>query len=293
MNEILQETYMNPLTDFGFKKLFATESNKELLIDFLNEIIKEEGCITDIVYQPTLQLGETQKDRKAVFDIYCKNEKGEFFIVEMQKAKQTHFVDRSLFYATFPIQKQAPRGPWKFELKAVYMVAILDFPLFKDPGDEDYYIERIYLARERTKARYSKKMNFIFVELPKFKKPIEELKTNADRWLFCLKNLARLNSRPLEVQGKIFERLFKLAEIKKLTNTEMEQYQKSVSDYADVRDCMDCAREEGREEGFEKGIEKGIEKGKFEIAKNLLELHIPINDIVKATGFTPEQILAL
>jgi predicted transposase/invertase (TIGR01784 family) len=128
-------------------------------------------------------------------------------------------------------------------------------------------------------------LNFIFVELPKFKKAIEELETNTDRWLFCLKNLARLNSRPAEVQGKIFERLFKLAEIKKLTHTEMEQYQKSISDYADVRDCMDCAREEGREEG--------IKKEKNEIAKNLLDLHIPINNIVKATGLTPEQILAL
>jgi predicted transposase/invertase (TIGR01784 family) len=99
------------------------------------------------------------------------------------------------------------------------------------------------------------------------------------------------------VQGKIFERLFKLAEIKKLTHTEMEQYQKSISDYADVRDCMDCARKEGREEGMEKGREEGIEKGgiakSFEIAKNLLDLHLPVKDIAKATGLTPEQIFTL
>jgi predicted transposase/invertase (TIGR01784 family) len=99
------------------------------------------------------------------------------------------------------------------------------------------------------------------------------------------------------VQGRVFERLFKAAEIKKLTNTEMEQYHKSISDYADVRDCMDCAREEGREEGLEKGIEKGRkegrEEGKFEIAKNLLDFHIPVNDIVKLTGLSPEQILSL
>jgi predicted transposase/invertase (TIGR01784 family) len=133
--------------------------------------------------------------------------------------------------------------------------------------------------------------------LPKFKKTVEELETNADRWLFCLKNLSLLNSRPVEVQGKIFERLFKVAEIKKLTNTEMEQYHKSITDYADIRDCMDCARGEGREEGRKEGFEKGIEKGgiskSFEIAKNLLDFHIPVNDIVKLTGLTPEQILTL
>jgi predicted transposase/invertase (TIGR01784 family) len=285
MNEILQETYMNPLTDFGFKKLFSTESNKELLIDFLNEIIKEEGCITNIEYQPTEQLGNTDEDRKAIFDIFCKNEKGEFFIVEMQKAKQPHFVDRSLFYATFPIQKQAPKGSSKFELKAVYTVSLLDFKLFEEPCDEDYFIERIYLTRERTKVRYSKKLNFIFVELPKFNKTIEELETNTDRWLYCLRNLSRLDSRPVEVQGKIFERLFKAAEIKKLTHTEMENYHKSVMEYSDVRDCMDCAREEGREEG--------ISFRNLEIAQKCLLEGMSVELIAKLTGLAPKQIMQI
>jgi predicted transposase/invertase (TIGR01784 family) len=285
MTKNLTSTYINPLTDFGFKKLFSTESNKELLIDFLNEILKEEGCITDIEYQPTLQLGNTEADRKAIFDISCKNEKGEYFIVEMQKARQPYFVDRSLFYSTYLIRNQAPQGAWNFELKAVYMVGILDFTLFEDEDDEDYFIEMIYLARERTKARYSKKLNFIFVELPKFKKTIEELETNVDRWLYCLKNLAVLDSRPVEVQGRIFERLFKTAEIKKLTHIEMEKYHKSVLEYSDVRDAVDYA--------MERGMQKGIEKGIEGVTKNLLNLHFPINDIVKITGLTPEQILAL
>ncbi|GHT48939.1 hypothetical protein FACS189440_13680 [Bacteroidia bacterium] len=285
MNKNLTSTYINPLTDFGFKKLFATESNKALLIDFLNEIIKEEGCITDIKYQPTLQLGSTEADRKAIFDIFCKNENGEFFIVEMQKARQPYFVDRSLFYSTFPIQSQAPQGSWNFELKAVYTVALLDFKLFEDIADEDYFIEKIYLARERTKARYSKKLNFIFVELPKFKKNIEELKTNADRWLYCFKHLGQLEGQPEELSGGVFETLFKEAEIKKLTHIEMEQYHKSVLEYSDVRDAVDYAMERGRNEG--------INLRNFEIAKNLLDLHLPINDIVKTTGLTPEQILAL
>jgi predicted transposase/invertase (TIGR01784 family) len=265
--------------------LFATESNKDLLIDFLNEIIKEEGCITDIEYKQTEQLGNTEDDRKAVFDIFCTNEKGENFIVEIQKARQVHFVDRSLFYATFPIQSQAPQGEWNFELKAVYLVGILDFTLFEDKADETHFIEKIYLTRDRTKERYSKKLNFIFIELPKFKKTVEELENNADRWLFCLSNLSKLNSRPVEVQGRIFERLFKLAEIKKLTDTEMETYNKSITEYSDVRNCMEYAMERGREEG-------AISKS-FEITKKLLDLHLPINDIVKATGLTPEQIIAL
>jgi predicted transposase/invertase (TIGR01784 family) len=152
-------------------------------------------------------------------------------------------------------------------------------------------------------------LNFLFVELPKFRKTIEELKTNADRWWFCLRNLANLNNQPTAVQGKIFERLFKAAEIKQLTNKEMETYSKSVLEYADVRSAVDFAFDNGIEKGFGQGMEKGIKQGIKQgielgiergilsrnraIAQNLLNLHIPILDIAKATGLTPEQILEL
>jgi len=116
--------YLNPLTDFGFHKIFGSESNKDLLIDFLNHVIHGEGLIKDIRYLPTEQWGYYEKDRKAVFDILCITENDEYFIVEMQKAKQEFFRDRSLFYASMPIQRQAPKGKWNFELKAVYLVAI-------------------------------------------------------------------------------------------------------------------------------------------------------------------------
>ncbi len=202
MNIIMNEKYLNPLTDFGFKKLFFNELNKELLIDFLNEIILEQGKITDLQYLSTEQLGDEEINRKAVFDIYCKNEKGEYFIVELQKAKQPYFKDRSLFYATFPIQHQAPKGVWNFQLKAVYLVAILDFIVFDEfESDQDRIIEQVRLFRETTKTVYSRKLNFIFVELPKFRKQVQELSINVDRWLFSLKNLSKLGSRPLEVQG--------------------------------------------------------------------------------------------
>lgn len=98
-----QEKYINPFTDFGFKRLFGEEPNKDLLLDFLNELLKEsEGRIVDLNYMKTEHLGSTQIDRKAIFDIYCENEKGEKFIVELQKAKQKFFKDRSVFYSTFP-----------------------------------------------------------------------------------------------------------------------------------------------------------------------------------------------
>jgi predicted transposase/invertase (TIGR01784 family) len=278
-----ESRYLNPLTDFGFHKLFGTESCKELLIDFLNEIIKAEGLIMDIQYLPPEQWGYFDSDRKAIFDIFCTNERGEYFIVEMQKARQKHFSDRSIFYASLPIRKQAPRGVWDFDLKAVYLVAILDFVLFDEfEEDREQVIEYVNLVRERTKTRYSKKLNFVFIELPKFRKVAEELVTNVDKWLFILKNLAQLKDRPTLVQGKIFDKLFQLAEIKQLTRKDMREYNKSILKYHDVRDAVDFAREQG--------IEKGIEKEKISVIHKCLKKKMSIEDIVDMTGLSEKQI---
>ena len=295
-----ESRYLNPLTDFGFHKLFGREDCKELLIHFLNEIIREEGLITDIQHLPPEQWGDTETNRKAIFDIFCTTEKGEYFVVEMQNAKQPYFRDRSLFYASLPIHKQAPRGPWNFRLKTVYLVAVLDFILFNEvEGDKNQVIEHVHLVRERTQTIYSKKLNFVFIELPKFRKTAEELATNTDKWLFSLKNLSKLKDRPAAVQGKIFEELFRMAERKQLTKEEMEEYKKSILEYQDVRDAVDYAREEGfeegiekgREEGREEGIEEGIEAEKIAIIHKCLQMDLPIENIVFLTEFSEEQII--
>ena len=103
----LQEKYVNPLTDFGFKRLFGTEPNKILLIDFLNQLLPAKHQIQELNYARNEQLGPSDLDRKAIFDLYCIGASGERFIVEIQKAKQNYFKDRSVYYASFPIQEQA------------------------------------------------------------------------------------------------------------------------------------------------------------------------------------------
>ncbi len=118
-----KEKYINPFTDYGFKRLFGEDPNKDLLLDFLNELLREEeGKIMELSYLPTESLPISVGERKAVFDIYCTNEKEEKFIVEMQKAEQKFFKDRTVFYSTFPIQQQARNKGrnWNFELKNVY-----------------------------------------------------------------------------------------------------------------------------------------------------------------------------
>ena len=121
--------FINPFTDFGFKKIFGEEPNKDLLIDFLNELLREhDASIKDLTYKKTEHLGKSDMDRNVVFDLFCENERGEKFIVEMQKAKQSFFKDRMLFYSTFPIQDQGiKKQNWNYNLKAVFAIGILDF----------------------------------------------------------------------------------------------------------------------------------------------------------------------
>ena len=105
----MKAKYVNPFTDFGFKKIFAEEASKPLLIDFLNALLPQTDKIVDLTFKNNEQLGLTDLDRKAIYDIYCENEKGEKFIVELQKAKQNYFKERTIYYSTFPIREQEKR----------------------------------------------------------------------------------------------------------------------------------------------------------------------------------------
>ncbi|MDR0814661.1 MAG: Rpn family recombination-promoting nuclease/putative transposase [Bacteroidales bacterium] len=241
--------YMNLLTDFGFKKIF---SDTELLIDFLRSLTGVR--IKEVHYQPTEHLGDFETERKAVFDLLCTNEEGEYFLVEMQKAPQDYFADRALFYTSYMIRNQAPKtGFWNFELKAVYFVGILDFALRETALDKEV-IEKASLINERTHKPFSDKLKFVYIQLPHFTKEIKDLETNADSWLYCLKNMDKFNSKPPEVQGRIFERLFNISRKDKLTQKDMETYNKSILEYNDVRNVADYAKRIGREDGIQEAL---------------------------------------
>ncbi len=286
-----EEKYVNPFTDFGFKKLFGEEPNKDLLLDFLNELLKEEqGRITSLTYLKNEHLGDSEADRKAIFDLYCENERGEKFIVELQKTKQNFFRDRMVYYATFPIQEQAKRANWNYDLKAVYTIGILDFVFDEDKDQPDKFRYDIKLQDIDTNKTFYDKLTFIYLEMPKFKKSIQQLESRFDKWMYVIRNLNRLDRIPEPLREKIFERLFEAAEIAKFNPQQVRSYHDSLKYYRDLKNSIDTARDEGREEGIEEGIETGEKKKAIEIAKNLLEINIPISDIAKTTGLSVHEI---
>jgi predicted transposase/invertase (TIGR01784 family) len=197
--------YINPFTDFGFKKLFGEEPNKELLLDFLNELLKDEqGPIKELTYLKNENLGASEVDRKAVFDLYCTNEKGEKFIVELQKTEQKYFKDRTVYYSTFPITEQAKKGDWDYQLKAVYMIAILDFVFDQDESEPDKYRYDVKLTDIDTCKVFYNKLKFIYLEMPKFTKHIEELSSHFEKWMYVLRHLSTLERIPEALQEKSF-----------------------------------------------------------------------------------------
>ena len=278
----MKERYINPFTDFGFKKLFGEEPNKDLLLDFLNSILeKQEGAIVDLTYLKNEHLGRSQLDRKAIFDLYCENDRGEKFIVEMQKSKQKFFKDRSIYYSTFPIQEQAKKSEWNYRLKSIYTIGILDFE-FDDElntnSNPDKYRSDVQLLDIDTHEVFYNKLTFIYFEMPKFTKKVNELDTKFDKWLYVLKNLSKLDRLPERLQENIFKKVFNIAEISKFSEKEYVSYQDSLKYYRDLKNSLDTA--------FDEGIKEGVEKVALTLIKNGSD-----NDFISnSTGLTLDQI---
>ena len=290
--------YINPYTDFGFKKLFGTPLNKDLLISFLNSLFEGKEVVRDLTYLNGENLGNGYGDRRAIFDVYCENEQGETFIVEMQKAEQQFFKDRSVFYSTFPIQNQGKKGIWNFKLKGVYTIGILDFVFPNHEYPQDSLRHEVKLVDVDDKHVFYDKLTFLYLEMPKFNKKEEELKTMFDKWLFVLHNLSRLMKRPAALQERIFTRLFEQAEIARYTPEERQDYEDSLKVYRDMKNVLDTAElrglEKGRKEGRREGRKEGIEQGTFEErrknAKAMKALGLPLETIVKVTGMSADDI---
>ena len=283
MTSEFKEKYINPFTDYGFKRLFGEELNKELLLDFLNELLAaEQGHIKELTFLKSDKLGSSEEDRKAIFDLYCENEKGEKFIVELQKTKQKFFKDRTVYYSTFPIREQAQRGSdWDFELKAVYTVAILDFIFDEDKKQDKKYLYNVKLSDIQTQKVFFDKLTFVYLEMPKFTKGITELKTRFDKWMYIIRNLNKLDRIPDELREGIFEKVFELAEIARFSPEEVRSYEDSLKIYRDLKNSIDTAHDEGKIEG------------KIEMITEMLKNAEPIEKIIRYSGLTKEQIEAI
>ena len=294
----MKAKYLDPFTDFGFKRIFGQEASKPLLRDFLNALLPVEAQIRELSFKNTEHSGMSFADRKAIFDIYCENEKGEKFIVELQKAKQNFFKDRTVFYSTFPIRQQAEAGEWNFELKAVYCVGILDF-VFKDGlggSGAGEVLHEVKLKNQHGAVFYDK-LTYYYLEMPNFRKSEAELVTRLDQWLYFLQHLEELQNIPLLFRDAVFEQAFETAALAQMSLVEQDQYEGSLRVYRDALNTMRTAeaeaREKGLREGREEGREEGIRAGVTKVALALLAAGVSDDVIVATTGLTFAELVAL
>lgn len=268
--------YINPYTDFGFKKLFGEEGSKDLLIDFLNLLLPAYHQIADLTFKNVENLPDLIAERKAIFDIHCQSVNGERFIVEMQKAKINFFKDRTLFYVTFPVRDQAKRGEWDFELEPIYMVAILDFE-YDEIEEKKKFLRHVQLKDQDCEVFYDK-LNFKFLQMPLFTKKEEELESHFDKWIYFLKKLETFDNIPAILKEPIFEKAFHTAEIANFTPAQRDEYEQSRMTYLEVKAVVDTAEMDG------------YKRGRIEMAKNLKSLGISLEIIKESSGLSLEEI---
>ncbi|NEO41609.1 MAG: Rpn family recombination-promoting nuclease/putative transposase [Moorea sp. SIOASIH] len=277
----LKDKYIILLTAFGFKRVFGTEENKALLIDFLNTLLPPHHEIEDVTFKNT---------DKVIFEIYCQAKTGESFIVQLQKANHNFFNDRSAYYSTFPLQEQAQKGDCNYQLKAVYTVGVLDF-VFDDHRHDETILHTVELKNQDCQVFYDK-LKFLYIELPKFTKTLDQLETHFDKWLFVLKNLSELNTRPQPFQESVFNQLFDVAEIANFSRTEQDNYQNSLKYYRDMNNIVETSRQEGllqgREEGLQEGREEGLKQGREEGAQR--ERALILRLLSRSLGEIPSEL---
>ena len=302
--------YIDPLTDFGFKRIFGSDPNKDLLIDLLNSVLVGKKHIIDLVYNKNEHPGETKEIGSAIFDLTCTGQNGERMIIEVQRGRQANFKQRAIYYTSQMIAGQAPRGKraaWAYQLPEVYLIALLeDFSV--ETTDNGRYVQDICLINRDTGKVFYEGLNYIFLELVNFVKAEEELETELDKWLYVLKNMGSMDKIPVFLRKPIFKKLFSIAEYTNMTKEEQLMYNTALKHKWDNQNILDYAVKEAEMKGIEKGIEKGrreerakadAEKRKIlteakaekvKIALTLKTMGMPVNEIAKVVGLGHEEI---
>ena len=314
------EMFINPFTDYGFKRIFGTEISKDLLIEFLNSLIPE-AKIEDLTFCNVEQNGPTEESRRAVFDILCRNSNNEYILVEMQRKSQEHFQDRILFYTSFLIQNQMstvqrayrkirkemkqglvdPGGypdwstDWLYHMKHIYVVCFLGYTMFKE-YPETYRWDVLRMDKKHH-VIFGDALQEIYLEMPKFRLPLSQCDTLEKRFLYVLNNMEVLDRLPKELNNQLFQRMKEIASLSNLSADQMIAYHRSMmEDYAyydTINTTFKKGEAKGRKEGREEGIAKGRAENAIEMAHKLKREGVDPAIIAKCSGLSIEEVEAL
>jgi predicted transposase/invertase (TIGR01784 family) len=285
--------FADPKNDIAFKKIFGDKNHKKILISFLNAVLgfKGKNKIAEVTVVNPYQVPKIEDLKETVLDIQAVTKKGERFIVEMQKKDLKDFPQRSLYYTSKAYVEQLKKGVKFKELQKVYFIGICSFSMFNNKR----YISRHLILNKETKKNDLNHFEFTFIELSKFKKKENELRTIIDKWVYFLKKANKLDYIPAEL-NKITEinEAYDVIIQHKWSKKELDIYDYMIKKESEDLCALETAEEKGEKRGLEQGIEKGIEEGEkkkqIEIAKNLLLAQVDINIICQTTDLNIEEI---
>lgn len=296
--------YADLLDDDVFKLVFGRESTKDVMIEFLNQVITDRN-IVDLEFIDK-EMHPVERDlRGSVYDMFCKTDDGSRVIVEVQRRKQPFYPERALYYSTFQIQRQVEAGTEEYDFLPVYVVNILNFIMDHNPESKD--VKTVYrLLDEKSHRLLTDKVTFIFLELPKFKKTLKDLDDNVlEGMYFCFKNMSVLNERPEILNHHIFSKIFEVSELYNMDKDTRDKVLHKMTTERDLRNQMAWARKEAIEEGIAEGIAEGMAKGMakgraegslakaLEIAEKLKATGMSVSEIASLVGLTAEEVSAL
>ena len=280
MDQLIKPTkYIDPMIDVAFKQIFGQEKNKRLIKELLEHIFQFE--ITELSFVNIEHIAEGVDNRNAYFDLQCHSDQIGDFIVEVQVKNQEHFAERALFYSTFPITAQAPKGPWDYNLKPVFFLGLLNFSLPTKSLKEEGWVHRYSLRNDHTGGLLTDKVSYVFMEVGTFNKQLAECESFEERFLYYMKNLPIFVDKPDTHNEEFFEELLEAAEYAGLSKDMKEFYDHRLKNLRDNQNADDYAKR------------MAIKEDRINIAKNLLAMGLTPEQASQATGLTVEEVKGL
>ena len=300
--------YADLLDDEVFKLVFGRESTKDVMIEFLNQVITDRK-IVDLEFIDK-EMHPIERDAKGtVYDMFCKTDDGSRIIVEVQRRKQPFYPERALYYSTFQIQRQVESGAEYYDFLPVYVVSILNFRM--DNTSENTNVKSVYRIYEETTHRLlTNRITFIFLELEKFQKTLEELDGDIlEGMYFCFKNMTNLDERPDILKHSVFGKIFEVSELLNMDNVTRSKVLDKMTTERDLRNQMRYFKEttlaegmaqgmaegmaQGMAQGMAEGMAQGMAQGRAETVKQMLAAGISAETIANALGISVEECLSL
>lgn len=264
--------FVDVKNDIAFRKIFGNENRKEALISFLNAILDFHGDqrITQVIILNPYQLPKLKGGKVTIIDVKATDQVGRTYIVEMQVGDIDGFEKRVLFYSSKSYSDQIKRADFYRKLRPVIFIGILDF----EHTENKKYISRSQVRDIETGEQTIKDMEFTFIELPKFKLELHELKTLTEKWVYFIKNAENLEVVPENINDEGLKSAYEEANVQTWTQEELDAYE-----YAFMREEDERAR-----------LDKAKKDGKEELVIELFEDGMPIEKIAKLSKMSVEEV---